>query len=77
MFGLATVAVLIGLVLAVNRAEPTPTAAPSAITSAPAAPSLGPSVLPFPPPVAASRAESKLVLELWKAGVQNLPSSFS
>jgi LytR cell envelope-related transcriptional attenuator len=61
LFGLATVAVLIGLVLAVNRAEPTQTAAPSAITSAPAAPSLGPSVIPFPPPAAANRAESPVV----------------
>ncbi len=58
MFGLAAIAAVIGLVLAVNRAEQTTAAEPAALApvSAPASPR--PSVIPFPPPAASSPAEA-------------------
>lgn len=58
LFGLAVLAAVIGLVLALNRAKQTTATEPSAAipTQAPASPR--PSVIPFPPPVASSPAEA-------------------
>jgi ABC-type transport system substrate-binding protein len=53
LFGLATIAALIGMVLAVNRGQQPSVAGPAAITSAPAT-AQRPSVIPFPPPVISS-----------------------
>jgi hypothetical protein len=58
LFGLAAVAAVIGLVLAVNRAEQTTAAAPSAAAPAHATALPRPSVIPFPPPMASSPAEA-------------------
>jgi hypothetical protein len=58
LFGLAVIAAVIGLVLAVNHAEQTTATAPSAPAPSSATASPRPSVIPFPPPVASSPAES-------------------
>lgn len=59
LLGLAMVAALIGLVLAVNRTAPT--AAPSPVTSTPGGAPVGSTAIPFPPPVAMSPVESPVV----------------
>jgi LytR cell envelope-related transcriptional attenuator len=58
LFGLAAIAAVIGLVLAVNRAEQTTAAQPPAVAPAYAPASPRPSVIAFPPPVASSPAEA-------------------
>jgi hypothetical protein len=58
LFGLAAVAAVIGLVLAVHRAEQTAAAQPPAVAPAYASTSPRPSVIAFPPPVTLSPAEA-------------------
>lgn len=49
LLGLAVVAALIGLVVAANRGEQTPAAAPPAVTSTPDSKPAIPSTIPYPP----------------------------
>ncbi|MDQ3765034.1 MAG: LytR C-terminal domain-containing protein [Actinomycetota bacterium] len=60
LFGLAVVAVLIGLLLAVNREEHTTATGqpPATPTQAPPSTSASPTVIPYPPPVPSIPAEA-------------------
>ncbi|HET9117101.1 MAG TPA: LytR C-terminal domain-containing protein [Pseudonocardiaceae bacterium] len=58
LFGLAAVAAVIGLALAVHHAEQTTAAAPPTVAAANAPASPRPSVIAFPPPVVSSPAEA-------------------
>jgi hypothetical protein len=61
LFGLAAIAAVIGLVLAVHRAEQTTAAQPPAVAPASAPTSPRPSVIAFPPPVASNPAEAPAI----------------
>ena len=58
LFGLAAIAAVIGLALAVHRAEQTTAAQPPAVAPVYAPASPRPSVIAFPPPVVSSPAEA-------------------
>jgi hypothetical protein len=59
LFGLAVIAVLIGLVVATTGGEQTPAAAPPVVVTS--TPDSRPSTIPYPPPATSSPAETPIV----------------